>query len=420
MMNTRWIASLGLVALVLGCGDSDGDKSTGPDPQTQTIRIGLLTELADLWEPFGLPFERSAQLAISEINASGGVLGRQLELVSLHSTTDADAVKANARTLIDSDVVAIVGPTFSEFFLVVAQDVSIPANMLLISPSVTSAAVSDLEGDGLIWRTIASDALTGSVAGAYAHDTMGNQTAGILFLDNIFGLGLAAAFEADFVARGGQILAREALPDLASADVAAYDYREHIDIVTADKPDVLFIATRESANDKISIGLQSVFNEDYHAQLLTSANRSDDWLTNADPTVTEGMRGILAAPAVETAAFLGYASRLQAAYGIDPTLFADSVYDCIYLLALAIEQGTFSTSLAIGANLQSVSVSGATILGNEFSRARELITAGSDIDYVGASGPVDLNANGDVVSGNFSVWEIQNGRFVDIENISFP
>ena len=139
------------------------------------------------------------------------------------------------------------------------------------------------------------------------------------------------------------------------------DNEQMIKKINSFEPDVLFIATRESANDKISIGLQSVFNEDYHAQLLTSANRSDDWLTNADPTVTEGMRGILAAPAVETAAFLGYASRLQAAYGIDPTLFADSVYDCIYLLALAIEQGTFSTSLAIGANLQSVSVSGATL-----------------------------------------------------------
>ena len=155
-----------LATLVMSCGSDDDNKGTGPDVQVETIRIGLLTELADLWEQFGLPFERSAQLAIAETNSSGGVAGHPLELVSLHSAPDRDVAQANAHALMDSGVVAIIGPAFSEIFVDVARNVTIPAGMLLISPAVTSAAISDIEGDGLIWRTIASDALTGSVAGS--------------------------------------------------------------------------------------------------------------------------------------------------------------------------------------------------------------------------------------------------------------
>jgi branched-chain amino acid transport system substrate-binding protein len=416
----RFILLLTCTMVAIGCGGGSGNNAAGPDPQAQTIRIGMLTELADLWEQFGLPFERSAQLAIDEINSSGGVLGRQLQLVSLHAAPDAAMVTANAATLIDTGVVAIIGPAFSEIYIDVAKQVTIPGGMLLISPSVTSPAVSELPGQGLTWRTIASDALTGSVAGSYAYGSLNSTTAGILFLDNVFGIGLAAAFEAEFVAMGGRIIGREPLPDLAVADVAAYDYRELVNAVTEQRPDLLFIATRESANDKISIALQRVFDDSYHPALLTSANPSTDWLANADPLVTEGIRGILAAPVTDTPAFRGYASRLQSSYGIEPALFTDGIYDCVYLLALAIEAGGLATPASIGAHLQSVSAVGTTVSGGGFARSRQLLSSASDIDYVGASGPVDLNANGDVVSGSFSIWEIRDGVFVDLESISFP
>ena len=56
----------------------------------------------------------------------------------------------------------------------------------------------------------------------------------------------------------------------------------------------------------------------------------------------------------------------------------------------------------------------------EFARALELIAGGQDIDYDGASGAINYDANGDVTSGTFQVWKIEDGRFADAGLLTFP
>jgi len=100
--------------------------------------------------------------------------------------------------------------------------------------------------------------------------------------------------------------------------------------------------------------------------------------------------------------------------------FADGLYDAIYLLALAMEQGGSTDAAVITANLQSVSRGGAAVNVADFSRARSLIGNGTDIDYEGASGAIGFDSNGDVTSGTFRVWKIENAAFADVTTITFP
>lgn len=407
--------------LLVGCGGGDGDANgTGPAEEEPTIKIGLLTELAGLWEQFGLPWELAAKMAIEEINAGGGVLGRDLELISLHAEPDVAAMKANAQTLIDRGASAIVGPAFSEIFTPVATEVALPQGMLLITPSVTSPTLSSLDDDGLIWRTAPSDALMGKVAARYARETLGRQTAGILILDNIYGQGLAGAFAEEFAVQEGQVLTQVPFPHLDTEEIAAYDYREHIEELVVGEPDLLFLATREEQNAKITIAIKNYIGDTYKPMLLTSANRSDDWLVNAEPSVVEGMRGINPIPSQDSPGYRAFSTRFKEKYQIDPVQFADGVYDAFYLLALAIQQAGSATPGDIADNLQSISAGGTKVGVGEYSRARQLIDQPADIDYDGASGAIDFDANGDVPNGSFSVWEISGGQFTDVETITFP
>jgi branched-chain amino acid transport system substrate-binding protein len=407
--------------LLTGCGSGDGDSNgAGPAEQEPTIKIGLLTELAGLWEQFGLPWELAAKMAIEEINAGGGVLDRDLELISLHAEPDVAAMKENAQTLIDRGAVAIVGPAFSEIFPAVANEVALPQGMLLITPSVTSPTLSKLDDDGLVWRTAPSDALLGKVASRYARETLGRQTAGILVLDNAYGQGLAETFSAEFTAQGGQVLTQVPYPNLSSEEVAAYDYREHIEELVGGEPDLLFLTAREEQIAKITIALKNHLGDSYKPALLTSANRSGDWLANADPSVVEGMRGIVPIPSQDSPGYRTFSTRFKEKYQVDPVQFADGVYDAFYLLALAMEQADSAIPGDIAAQLQSVSAGGTKVGVGEYSRARQLIGQPADIDYDGASGAIDFESNGDVPNGSYSIWEISSGQFADIESITFP
>jgi branched-chain amino acid transport system substrate-binding protein len=420
MNKMMWIRVFIFAVTVLVAGCSGGsDKGSGPD-QTETIKVGLLTELADLWDQFGLPWELAARLAIEEINAGGGVLGRPLELVSLHSAPDQAAIAVNAKSMLEQGVVAVVGPAFSENFLLVATEIALPAGMLMVSPSVTAPEVSGLDAGGLVYRTTTSDALQGAVSARYAVQTLGVSTAAVLYLDNAYGQGLAASFEAEFVALGGRVVEREPFPNLDADAIQGYDYREHVEQLVVARPDLLFLVTRETANDKISIALQSVLDESYRPQLITSANRSDAWLVNAAPDVVEGMRGIVASPDLDTPGYAAFTAGLQARYQIDPVVFSDGVYDAIYLIALAIERAGSATPRAAADNIRAVSAGGTVVGPGEFSRGRELLAGDGGVDYEGASGSLTFDTNGDITSGTFLIWEIRGAEFFDLETVKFP
>ena len=90
------------------------------------------------------------------------------------------------------------------------------------------------------------------------------------------------------------------------------------------------------------------------------------------------------------------------------------------MLALAIEQGGSTDADVIVSQLRDVSLSGAAVNVADFARAKTLIDNDLDIDYEGASGSIDFDAHGDVTSGTFRVWQVQNAAFADVITITFP
>ena len=103
-----------------------------------------------------------------------------------------------ARALIDvHNADAIVGALASGVTLAVAESVTVPKQVLQISGSSTSPAITVLEDDDFLFRTAASDAAQGEVLARLAEE-QGYSTAGIMFINNAYGAGLADQFEETF------------------------------------------------------------------------------------------------------------------------------------------------------------------------------------------------------------------------------
>jgi branched-chain amino acid transport system substrate-binding protein len=187
-----------LVRIMLGALALAGVTSCGGHAP---IRIGLQGTFTD---PLGKPQRFGAQLAVSQINAAGGVNGRMLELVEAEDKADQDTAVTAATTLAKSDVVAVIGGSFSGPTLAAApvyNDLSNP--VLQITPSGSSPDVTSA-GDWT-FRVCPSDLSHASALARFVRQTLRLDRGAVLYMNNNYGRGFRTAFEAEFIRLGGSI-----------------------------------------------------------------------------------------------------------------------------------------------------------------------------------------------------------------------
>src|SRR5881397_2577557 len=179
-------------------------------PAKPALRIGTLLSLTGGLSLFGPGDTKGANLAVEEINAAGGVLGQPITIFNEDDQTNPTAAAAAATKLITQNHVnAIVGAQFSGGSLA-AIKIAGDNGVVMVSPSATSVKLSDLTvTKGWFFRTISSDALQGAVAGSYLYTNSSFRYAGILAINNPYGVGLANNFKAKFTSLGGTINASQ-------------------------------------------------------------------------------------------------------------------------------------------------------------------------------------------------------------------
>lgn len=179
--------------------------STGSVP----VRIGLAGPFSD---SVGAPMLRAAELAVQQINASGGVAGRPIELVARDDHGNPDSAIAVASELVRAGVVAVVGDVYSGTTLAAAP-VYNAAGVVQISPSSSSPLVS-LAGPWT-FRTCPSDLQHGAALARFAAEQLDFHRATILYLNDEYGRGLRQTFALEFSRLGGVV--EEVDPYLGSA-----------------------------------------------------------------------------------------------------------------------------------------------------------------------------------------------------------
>ena len=343
-------------------------------------------------------------LAAQQVNDQGGLLdGATYRLVLGDSQCDPKAaVDAATKVVNVEQVVAIVGATCSGGTNAMAQSVTIPAGVVSVSDSATAPSITGLEDNDLVFRVAPSDAYQGQVLAGLAMDR-GLTKLALTYANDDYNAGLAGAFEQSFVELGGEITAKQMHePNKAS-------YRSELATLANQPADALAMFAYYGGSG-ITIIRNSLENGLFETFLAADGMADTSVITQigAD-TLRDHL--FITLPGSDTAnpSYKAFAEALEQAGG-DPTgPFVANGYDATFLIALAIEQAGSADRAKISEALRAVAgPPGTVIRPGEWSAAKEAIAAGEDINYEGASGPVDFDENGDV-AGVYQLFTVGTG-----------
>ena len=158
-------------------------------PAQADILIGVAGPMTgkDAW--FGEQMQRGAELAVADINAAGGVLGQQVQLVAADDSCDPEQAVAAAQKLVSQGVIFVVGH-FCSGASIPASEVYETAEVIQISPASSNPMLTDL-GRANVFRVVNRDDAVGMFAGDYLADHWTNRKIAILHDNTTFGKGSA-------------------------------------------------------------------------------------------------------------------------------------------------------------------------------------------------------------------------------------
>ena len=397
-------------------------------PEEQTLKVGTVLSITGGLAAFGTKNRQGVIMAVDEINAAGGVLGRPVEMFHQNDDTKADTARSVATTLVSQNRVdAIIGATGSGQCSTVIE-VAKANSVFEISGSCTSPKFSNETLTGGWWaRTAPSDALQGVVAASFARTNLTHQRAGVFGINNAYGVALANVFADSFDRFGGTITAgspriitevQSGATDYTTDLIAVLDVNPapQIVYVVAYPPDGVQLIqdwergrqTRPAWNSTVWLFSEGVFDQTGFLDALSGApnNFNISAYQGTAPSAFGGLTG---------PDYNDWAADYQTRWTTAPGLFDDNNYDAAYLVALAAEKAGTATGTAIKDNIQSVAnPPGTKIFPGEWAKALTELAAGREIDYEGASGSVNIDSLGDPSSG-YIVWGVdgQNDWRVD-------
>lgn len=416
MLGMKIIALL-LVLQLTACSDKKNETSSAATTNNaasaaDTIKIGILLPFSGTLVCTGNYRKAAAALAVKEINQTG-IFNKNLELVAEDDETDPDKGVAAAGRLLQSNVSAIIGSAASSVTIKAAEQVSIPNNILQISPSSTSPLITAISDNGLLWRTAPSDIYQGRIAASYAAGTLGKTTASIIYVNNAYGQGLSASFKTEFEKAGGTILNSVSYPALKDTEVALHDFSVEVATLMTGSPQLVYLISYYLDGSKITLAMKQYLTTTYKPQLMgVDGNYGSVFLANADAEVVEGMVGTAPTPPLDDLNYKTFAVNYKALYGIDPPIYTANTYDAVYLIAYAMLKANSTVSRDIAAKLLDVSTDGDAVNVAQFAEGKAKIEDGIDINYEGASGKVDFDSNGDITSGSYLIWKVVNKEFL--------
>ncbi|UYQ72710.1 ABC transporter substrate-binding protein [Pelagibacterium flavum] len=384
-----------------------GVLSAASPAVAQDVTLGFVGGFTGPIESLTPPIFAGAELAVQQINDQGGILdGGTLTIVSADGACDATAAANATDRLVNTDqVTAIVGGLCTGETIGGANSAAIPGGVVMISPASTAPALTTLEDNDLVFRTTPSDAFQGEKLAELLLSKDITEIA-LTYVNNDYGSGFADAVVSAYEAGGGTVAA-----NLAHEDGKA-DYRAELGNLASSGAETLVVLAYANSSGQTLLR-QALESGNFLTFVGGDGMVGDDLFTGIDAGSVEGMIATRAG-AFEGESATVYAE-LATAAGLTPNdVYAPQSYDAAFLLALAIEKNGSADREGLSAALREVSSApGETILPGEWEKAKELIAAGTDIDYQGAGGDLDFDEAGDV-DGVIVELTVEGGSFVEV------
>ena len=366
------------------------------------VKVGVLLGFTGPLETTVPGMAAGAELAIKEVSDSGKFMGGSTVAAVRGDTTcvDAAAAQSAAERLVTSDkVAAIVGGDCSGVTGAVLQNVARPNGVGMISPSATSPALSTAEDDGLFFRTAPSDARQGEIMADILTER-GVKSVGVTYTNNDYGKGMADAFAAAFTAKGGSVTLS------APHEDGKADYSAEVAALASAGGEVLVVAGYVDQGGKGMI--QASVDSGAFSTFFLPDGMYGEALIQSIGAPLNGSYGSV--PGTDSPGAAKYLEVSKAAGFDGASAYSGESYDAAALMLLAMEAAKSTAGKDWTAKVMDVAnAPGEPIYPGELAKALELIAAGTDIDYVGATA-VEMVGSGES-AGNFREYDVKDGKF---------
>lgn len=314
------IAVVSLSLLLSGCARKK---------EEETVKVGVILPLTGGQSTFGQSVRKGVELALEEIEKSGGVLGKKIECIIEDDESKTDAAQTVVTKLLTKDRVNLVlGEVVSSATLAIAplcQRYKVP----LVTPSATNVDVTKV-GD-YIFRTCFIDDFQGSALARFAFEELKARRAAILKdVKSDYSIGLASAFSKTFKKMGGEIVNEQAY---AGGDT---DFRTQLTSIKASKPDVFFIPGYYT---EVGLIIRQARELSLQAVLLGGDGWDSPKLVEIAGKNAEGTYfGTHFSPQQKTPRVEEFVSAFRQKYNEDPDALAALGYDTLHLIADAVKR----------------------------------------------------------------------------------
>ena len=345
------------VAVAAACGGGSGG---------QTITLGAV---APWGTGYGTQIKRAIDLAVEEVNKSGGINGRPIQVQFKDDSAHGARGVAMAQELVaDKSIVAVIGHANSAVSVASARVYD--GKIVAVSPSSSSP---DLTGvSPWVFRTINSDSLNGVELARFA-TARGHKRAALMYENDAFGRGLVTVFKRAF---GGTVVSVDPISP------ATRDFEPYVAYYKKVHPDVVFVVGTEGSGVAF---IKEARRQQLDAELLgadgwsgvTAGGAAMDGVVIGSPFSDDSPR-----PQART-----FVAAFKAKYNAAPDGFAACAYDAVMLVVRAIRE-----------------------VGPDRQKVRDWLANMRD-DYDGVTGRFRLGANGDPQGKTLVMTRLKHGVF---------
>lgn len=380
--------------------------------QQGPIEIGLLLPFTGEYDWVGANVQPVAQMIADEVNESGGIGGRDIELVQGDTEGTVDAGFTAAQKLVNVDgVVGLIGPTSLSF--AGARQVILDNGVPVVTPTAGTTEL-DRADQTYLFRTVPSDALGGRAIARAATDPqyldreeafsnpvlmVGQAPAMISFRDPI-----QRSFE-DYGAPVATTI--EFTPGKAS-------YRSEVQEAMSSDPDLIVLVGTPEDSARI---MQAAFQAGYDGGwFVTQDQTNPEFVDLVTDQLSEGIYGLEEVADPESADLNeAFRERFQEYAGKEVQIFGTNTYDAMNVTALALLRAQLNgeeiSRQSLAANIRQVTDPGSgKVVVNSYSEGKEALEAGQEIDYRGLVGPIDFDEYGNITAP-FGIRYVENGSW---------
>ena len=430
MKNRKALALIAILALVAAaCGGSDGGSddavvevetteapatteapttTAAPAPAGDPLILASLMPLSGDLASLGPGIALGAALAVEQINAAGGINGQPVQLIEGDSGCDGAVALTSLNDVIAQGAQGVMGAACSGTSLAIL-DTAIAAEVVMVSPSNTSPQFTKIDKKGFYARTAPSDLLQGDVLASLLVED-GVQTVSIISRADSYGRGLAEATAAAFEAAGGTV------KTIVYHATDATEFTSEVTAVGKGGADAIVGILFPETGCGV---LQPAFEQG----LLDTPWYMTDGVKDAGlaslcglGTALDGFKGTAPGSAAGEAKDAFEAAYAEVSADGSPTfIFAPQAYDAVMLMAIsAAANGVTGPEIASG--LVAASSGGEKCIG---VACIALAADGVDVDYVGASGEIELNAVGDPTAATYDIWTTEGDTNPVLKSVDF-